>query len=445
MTTEVTETTDFQIINFDLKTKDGSLLSLKGLFQEISLYDSIFSPCLMGKVLITDGIGLINKLQFDGSEALYLKIGKTADDITFQQAYRIHKLSDRKSINQTSEVYVLHFVSDEFVLSPQLKVNQVYTNFTYSNMVVHILNQYLGVDKMIIHETEGIHNKQMPNMSPLDTVNWIATRALDTKGSPSFIFFQNRYGFNFVSLNELISSKSYLNINFNPKNLAENDDFNSEFYGARDVKVLNQYNLVDNIKSGVYASSLVGFDPITRKVTTKNLSFYNHYGKNAHLNDNKNLAEFQNQPHASRSMMTNTQNFKSRKLLYPVGYDRVNSQYIKENDRNSLNTVENPDYLLERKAVLKNLLTKRVRVVMPGNFNFTTGQNVVLNYPEKQNQTSDNKDGSIYGKYIIIGARHIITYNKHETIFDAASDSNTIDRYQNNNTTSAQFLDEYGI
>lgn len=447
MTNASVITTGFEIIKLDIVLKSGEEVSLQGLFQELNLFDSMFSPCLSGSVLITDSIGLINKLQFDGQEALLVKLGKTREEITFEQAYRIHKLSDRININQNSEMYVLHFVSNEFVSSAQLKVNQVFSNFTYSQMVVNVLATYLGVDKMIIHNSEGLHTKQMPNLSPLDTVNWITKRALDEKNTPTFLFFQNRYGYNFVSLNKLINDQSPIRVTFNPKNLSESDVFDEEYYGARYIKTINQYNIIDNIKSGVYASSLVGFDPITRTIKTKNLSFYNHYDKTNHLNENSNLAEFSNQSDISKIPQKNTESYQSRKLLYPVSYDRTNSKYIQNNDKNSINYSENPDYLLERKAIFKNLMTKRVRVVVPGNFRFTTGQNVLLSLPERQEQTSDNKDESLYGKYLIIGARHIINYNKHETVFDAVSDSNTNDpnKYVRTSSVPTEKLREFSI
>ena len=62
---------------------------------------------------------------------------------------------------------------------------------------------------------------------------------------------------------------------------------------------------------------------------------------------------------------------------------------------------------------------------MPGNFQLTSGFNINLNAPilgEKING-GDNEDSSVSGKYLIVAARHIIGFEKHETIFEAASTS----------------------
>ena len=70
-----------------------------------------------------------------------------------------------------------------------------------------------------------------------------------------------------------------------------------------------------------------------------------------------------------------------------------------------------------------------------------------MSLPERQEQTSDNKDESLYGKYLIIGARHIINYNKHETIFDAVSDSNSNDpnKYVRTSSIPTEKLREFSI
>lgn len=443
-------TTDFEIVKLQLILKTGQIFDLRPMYQEINLFDSIFFPCLTGNILLTDAIGLISNIVFDGSEVLNLEIGKSREDYKFKQAYRIHKLSDRKSLNKTSESYVLHLISDEYILSSQQKVNRVFTNSLHSEMVRKIMEEYLGIDNKIIHPTEGIHTVQMPNLSPLDSINWIAKRCVDEKSSPNYLFFQNRYGYNFASLSRLIKNGYAFNINFNPKNITDgggDEEFSREFLGARDMRVVSQYDVADNIKSGVYASRLVGFDPITRTVTNKDMSFRDHYGKNEHLNKVGNLAEFQNQPHISRIQSLNTNNFASRKLLYPVGYNREGSNYIKSNDKNTITFADNPDYLLERKAMMKTFLTKRVRVVMPGNFNLTTGYNVELNYQKKLSTGDlDNRDETIFGKYIIIGTRHVINYYKHETIIEVASDSNSYRNYSPvSGTVPASLLDQYGL
>jgi hypothetical protein len=74
-------------------------------------------------------------------------------------------------------------------------------------------------------------------------------------------------------------------------------------------------------------------------------------------------------------------------------------------------------------------MQKRMQVTLPGNFGLFTGDMVNLFVPrfgikEENASAKDSLDTTLTGKYIIIGVRHIVQYNKHETIIEVASDSN---------------------
>jgi hypothetical protein len=446
---EQQKTVDYQITNFLLTLSNGEQVDLRNIFQEINIYDSMFTPCITGSVLLMDAVGLTNRLRFDGTESLFLEISKTGGQFKFKQAFRVYKLTDRKYINQNTEVLALHFISDEYILSKQLKVNRSFNATTYDQMVSIILKDYLKVENLVGSKTYGLKNIIVPNLAPLDAVLWMTKRSVDKKDSPNFFFFQNKVGYNFVSLSEIINNKEVAAINFDIKNLGTenyNEDtglqFGHQFLGARDVTVLEQYDFIDNITSGVYASSLIGFDPITRKVKEQLLSFDKIKEQNEQHQKITNTAKLINQDKS-----TNYSNFQSRKLLYSSGLDRENSKYIRDREKTSYTINDNPDHIFARKAALKNFLTKRVRVVMPGNFNLSSGFNVLLKFQEKQDQAQDkfNRDFSLYGKYTIIGAKHIITYSKHETVFDAVTDSTAYSDIVTPSSKSTSIIEQYGI
>jgi hypothetical protein len=56
----------------------------------------------------------------------------------------------------------------------------------------------------------------------------------------------------------------------------------------------------------------------------------------------------------------------------------------------------------------------------------------MLNIPKRaERDTSENStdqlDKSLYGKYLIVATRHIIKYDKHEVVFEAVTDSSNKD------------------
>jgi hypothetical protein len=74
-------------------------------------------------------------------------------------------------------------------------------------------------------------------------------------------------------------------------------------------------------------------------------------------------------------------------------------------------------------------MNKRVKLAMPGNFQLTSGFNINLEASTfgKKEKGGDNDDPSLSGKYIIVASRHIIGYDKHETIIEVATTSTNND------------------
>ena len=140
-----------------------------------------------------------------------------------------------------------------------------------------------------------------------------------------------------------------------------------------------------------------------------------------HGNQTPNFSQIQ-----SRDGMLNSQAFNSRKAVSIFNYNRQFSEYIKKKEPGSLTNRDGIEsWLFQRKAILKNLMSKRLKLVMPGNFQLSSGFNVNVDAPIIG--SSDGEDKSINGKYLIVASRQIIGYEKHETIIEVASSSSEAD------------------
>jgi hypothetical protein len=411
----------FKVKQISIISKGGSI-DVSAIYDEINIYDSLFMPMMSGNILITDAVGLSKTLRFDGSEVILFDIEKSSGFLSFKKSFRIYKQTDRRNVNQSAEKYILHFVADEFVFSSQQKVNQSYQS-TYSDIVQKILNTYLkleNIDKGAIEDSFGVRKVVIPNLPPLEAIEWCAKRSVDNKNAPSFLFFSNIFGYNFISLSSLLKKDSILKINFGPKNLTNNDAL-SEMSSARSYEMIVQNDSIERIRSGVNAGKFIGFDPITRSLGEKNFTFDDHYDSVDHLNKTPNRTEIFN-----RDNTTNLTSVDSRKVLSIFGTNRKNSSYIKKYDPESISKTEGyENFVFQRKAIFKNLVAKRIKVVMPGNFQLTSGFNVDVLTSGFKNKTknSENSEMTLNGKYLIVAARHTITHNKHETLIEIATDS----------------------
>jgi hypothetical protein len=251
------------------------VLDISKVYEEINIFDSILSPVMTGIISINDSIGLSGKLIFDGSEVLLVNIGKDTDSASFRlkKAFRIYKQSERKNLTQNSETYNLEFVSDEFIFSDQQRINQAYKT-TYTDIVQKILVNYLKAPSTklngLFENTSGIREIVIPNLKPLEAIEWCAKRSIDEKKSPNYVFFENNLGYNYASLSTLLSQNSLFNIKFSAKNLNDTNAVN-DLLSPRSYEVINQTDKIEHTRSGVNAGTFIGFDPITRSIGTKRI------------------------------------------------------------------------------------------------------------------------------------------------------------------------------
>ena len=207
MSLSLLKSTQFFLDELVIVTKGGKI-DIKNIYGEINIFDTMFLSVMSGNIVINDAIGLSSKLLFDGSESLLITIKKDKDSdiLTFKKAFRIYKQTERQSSKPGLESYLLHFTSDELMYSDQQRINQSYET-NYSKIVERILVDYLKVSKNNLGGTyefsSGIQKIVIPNLRPLEAIEWCAKRALDSKQSPNFMFFQNVAGFNFATLSTL--------------------------------------------------------------------------------------------------------------------------------------------------------------------------------------------------------------------------------------------------
>lgn len=423
MSLKMLKSTQFFLDELVLVTKGGKI-DIKNIYAEINIFDTLFLSVMSGNILINDSIGISSKLLFDGSESLLISIKKDKDSdiLDFKKAFRIYKQTERNSERPGMESYLLHFTSDELLYSDQQRINQSYET-NYSKIIESILVDYLKVPQNNLGGTyefsSGIQKVVIPNLRPLEAIEWCAKRALDSNQSPNFMFFQNVAGFNFATLSSLLTQPAVLDISYETKNINGGTSFD-EIGGARHLEVVSQNDNIERTRSGVNAGKFIGFDPVTRTISTRNISYGDHYSNMKHGNDTPNFTQIQN-----RGGAKNSEAFNSRKTVSIFDFNRQYSEYIKKNDPTTLSkgtSIES--WSFQRKAIIKNLMSKRIKLVMPGNFQLSSGFNVNLNVPIIGEHRGEDK--SISGKYIIVASRHIIGFEKHETIIEVASSSSDI-------------------
>ena len=421
----ITQTSQFVIEELSIVTKKDQILDITAMYVEIDIFDSIYSPCITGSILIQDSVNLSEKLLFDGSEVLRMKISKSENFVSIEKSFRIYKQSERKNISQTSESYILYFCSEELILSEQMKLSKSFTT-TYSQAALRILYQYLSISSNslgMFKDSEGIRKISVPTLTPLEAVRWCASKALDENLSPCYLFFENRDGYNFTSLNQIYSRPNVVNVNLTVKNIGGSTQFD-HLRGVKHFEVKKQNNFLDNVKKGVYAGTFIGFDPLTKTITVENLDYADHYNTIPnHLNKSPLLTEIEN-----RTGLKNTEMFNSKIVIHPFQTSRRDSPSIKDNDSESITYLEMTEKIkFQRSAIFDSLNTRQIKMVLNGDFDITCGRSIGVFVPTRgyKSEDEDAYDKSLTGNYLITATRHILKAqnNMHEVVVEAVTDS----------------------
>jgi hypothetical protein len=406
---------DLSIVH--LSGSQSRTINIRNLIERLEITENIISPVVMGSLLIIDTFSLAKILR-TGSCFVSLSLSRTGrEDFVLRRNFRIYKQEKRKANSPNSELYVLYFCSEELILSEQTRVSRGYTD-TYTDIAYSILRNYLGIpeNKCIVSDTDGVKNVVIPSLRPLDALAWCATRAVNYQNIPDILFFENKNGFNFISLADLYGQNS-VPINFSVKNISVSNDPRSEYLGAKNSEITRQFNLLESIRKGTYSSSIFGYDLITGTFFRQDIKS-DYYKRNPKLNNGKLIPTVSNK----NGVFIDEAHDSKRTILVTDSQYKL-SNYAKSKDPN--NNLHEPELsLAHRSSVLSFLTTKKMKILLPGNFGLSVGMLVDLIYPKRGNLNNDEQDDTSFsGRQLIMALRHVITPSQHETAIEVASDS----------------------
>ena len=276
-------------------------------------------------------------------------------------------------------------------------------------------NKSLGVRDAIIVPTY---------FNPIEAIQHLSKLAIDTQQRPCFLFFENIFGYNFVSLSDLLERESIANINFDPKNLSNSNE-SKDLFGARYFEVIQQFDILSDIKNGVYSGKFIGYDKHAHESIEVN---YDYDSINHPKNSRNNGPSISNLKLIDGDVLGKT---STSRLI--TGRTNILHEQLNET-KGDTPGIPYEQILFQRNAIFAHLFSQRVKVVVPGNFTVTSGSNVYLNVPKFSQKIPEenNLDRTLYGHYLIVAARHKLTPdNKHETIFEACTNSSN--RSENTN------------
>jgi hypothetical protein len=326
-------------------------------------------------------------------------------------------MTDRDYIGDKVVVYQLHFTSLDAVVDLNKAVSKTFSGKVSDIAKTLLTDKVFGLQvskKYNIEETTN-STKYVSNFwSPIKNLFYCLPNAVNKNGSPSYVFFENREGYNFVSLEQLYQQPVLQN--FTKDNFVRDQrpgggnikDIHKDYQRINTVTIPVPFDYISRIQNGMYGSKQYTHDITNKKIASKNYDMLQNYDQRKHLNENP---------------------LASKKAVY-----RYNSKITYEtkyfNNFTNFGDSTNANFAQERLSVLKQIETTKLEITVPGRFDYTVGKkvNLKLNKVEPMSEKDrDTVDKVLSGNYLISAINHYIDRERHECVMELVKDSLMID------------------
>ena len=439
------QATDYNLSKLNLLSSTSpSVINLKQYLVELNYYEDIYNNTVSGKIVLSEGVGVILMASLKGSELIELEFTKGTGGNAISVAgsakyFNIFSVSERHfDISNNYESYVINFCSEDLMLAERYRVSKSYTNpMLISDIVKDVLDNYLQTGTPYeIEQTTRTYNFVLPNKKLFETINWLASYAIpnNNKLGADMLFFENAKGYQFKSLQTLYSQSPIYTYYYNPKNvLTGSYKTNMQPDNIYRLEVLSNFDTFDAIMKGTFSSRVITFDPLRRKKYTNDFD-YKKYIPNAKVlnksNDSIYDLTYKNrfQKYLNDPPPPNMDSGPLRLMISNSGTQQ--EEFLQTNVDKTNNTGYSNDFAIE--TILTNRVPQlslsnytKIKIIVPGNSDIIVGCILSIKvYDVKPISNKREDDKIISGNYLVTAARHIVSPQGYTTVIELAKDSN---------------------
>ena len=412
---------EVKIDKITIFTPTGFSQDVTAQVQAVSIYESIHKPFIDGNIVVKESLDFANLFPLTGQEFIRLEIRTPGmgDFGKFDATYMLYKMTDREILGDKSVAYQLHFMSLEGLVGLNKKVSKRYTG-QVSELVKEILEDQedgLETSKLVTVEPTVKNHTYISNFwTPVENLQYLTQQAINKDNAP-YVLFENRDGFNFVSLEAMYDAgepyQSFTSDNYSRDNLTGGGDAknpNEDYKRIVDMHIEVGYDYINRLKSGFFGSRQYSYDLFTKKYTVRDFNIYKEFESNTL----KTLNPFPAMPAGG----------VNRNAAAQMNYIKISNIFDDFTENNG--DTSNYETIQRRKALLAMAQTNVLNVTVLGRVDYTAGMKVNVTLPlisPLNPEDTDYFDKRWSGNYIIASINHHINKESHECTMELISDS----------------------
>jgi len=423
---------DYVLETLVLSSSQGDI-DLKNFFQEMHLYEDVFSPALSGNVILADAINLISALPMRGDEELTLKcrtptlLDSPANVI--EKTFKVYSIKDRIANNDGSQFYNICFTSKESFVDNLTTISKTFRGTTDA-VASQIYDDYVKIDRELnIYDTP--HKSKLTYTSnywtPFKNLSFISKRVRGSQfNGADQLFYESNKAFNFVSIEALIALQ--LQNGIFEEYVLERDSQSIprrksgfSFVGAvlpnrvtriENIKIKKGLDYMDSQMSGMLASSIYGYDLSTKKFVQRNFDYVDECSTFTRTDTGK-------------PFPSDTERNPKSHVDFVMYNTSLYNDYGKSDNENlgSGSTAEfYSDRHLFRNSYLNNLNNHVLEMTIPGRTDIQVGHLVSVLYPNTSVPDEETRDPDtifdpfMTGAYLVTAIHHKFDTDRHVMI-----------------------------
>lgn len=404
---------DVQINEIVIRSLNGQVANITNQVEAVNVYEDLFSSYICASITLIESVDYINLFPFCGEEFVTIDIDTPGLEVPIKGKFYITKIDNYIRTKEREAAYILRCVSEEWYIDANKKINRSLKGNVAEIAALLLSKEGLPTTKKVNIEKTINSTKFIANYwSPSKCLNYATTNAINLNNSPSYIFFENRNGFNFISIDSLVKAKekfSFIKDNYSrdKTNSSSAANFNEDFKRmiSFDVPIISDY--IDNINNAQLKSRMITHDITTKRYTAVDYS----------VKTDKN----------SPSLLNNYPVYSKRALVSAASnifhLPKYTSNFTNYSDVTNAKTVQ------RRMSTLQLLKKYTMIIEVLGRTDYTVGMVVDVNIPKATQITKedDDKDMILSGKYLVSAINHTIDRTRHTCTMELIKNSLLID------------------
>ena len=415
---------------------DKKFFDVKNQVAEINIYESIEELSLTGTIAIVDDKSLYELINFNGTERIKLEmagLGKDTDPV-FEKTFIMTNIVKQLKGNDKSSIYVFDIIDEHGFISEAERLRGSYRgriddivqriSLTQLNKSVDISYQFLSKKDRVDAIQDDIR-VIVPNLSPINAIKWLLSRATTQTGSPFFLWAsihdENLRLGNLDVMYRQTPFNDKLPYTYNPSNVNVAED-KTEFEQGFTIKALGLGEMGATLH--LVATGSVGASQSITNLNTGQI-MQQHYDVQRTINnlDQQDVIKKKNQNVFDRKfklkdkLISEYQGQNVHQVVSTGTYGKFKSYHDEFEEEKHLKKLESNSI---RDLLVKNMMS----ITVPGTAFFlgkaavgdTVNLSVVNDNLEvgKQSNADDMLDKNKSGKHLIYDLRHTFRGTQHD-------------------------------